>query len=381
MIPDRSSSQGRFDSQDVERTAAEWELRVQRGLTEMEDKQLARWLQRDPRHAAVFAEMRETSQLLDQLRDPLLAKECARQDSLREVDPVAGSSASLTWQKQRKWLFPAILAAAAAVVFAWLPWRGPFSAELPFAQVAATDVGGWRKLELPDGSVVQLNTDSAVEVLYTAAERRVRLTRGEAFFSVARNSARPFWVEARTVAVRAVGTAFNVRHRAEAIEVLVTEGKVRVDSDTRSASLPASSLPTTTGAIPTNVRNEPMAPSNSGERLLIAGQKALVPIAVDPTQPATPISIDSIELPRIGRALAWQERRLEFADVPLCEVVAEFNRYNHHKLVIDDPTLAARMFGGAFTPNGYESFVEILQQSFGIVAERRDNETILRPAR
>jgi transmembrane sensor len=87
---------------------------------------------------------------------------------------------------------------------------------------------------LPDGSVLQLNTDSVVETAYSPTERRVRLKKGEAFFSVAKNPQRPFWVDVGAVSVRAVGTAFNVRFRPEAVEVLVKEGKVSVNQATLS---------------------------------------------------------------------------------------------------------------------------------------------------
>ena len=106
--------------------------------------------------------------------------------------------------------------------------RPPAAAPDSYVQGVATDVGEFRNVLLPDGSVVGLNTNSVVEIVYSAAERRIRLTRGEAFFTVAKNPNRPFWVEADGVSVRAVGTAFDVRDRPDAIEVLVREGKVQV---------------------------------------------------------------------------------------------------------------------------------------------------------
>src|SRR5204863_5888557 len=80
----------------------------------------------------------------------------------------------------------------------------------------------------PDGSVVELNRGAVVSAHFTASERRMRLVSGEANFKVAKDPQRPFVVEARGVAVRAVGTAFNVRIDAVSVEVLVTEGVVNV---------------------------------------------------------------------------------------------------------------------------------------------------------
>ena len=65
-------------------------------------------------------------------------------------------------------------------------------------------------MKLPDGSIVELNTSSTAAIAFSPAERRVRLTQGEGHFSVAKDAGRPFVVEARGLAVRAVGTMFNV---------------------------------------------------------------------------------------------------------------------------------------------------------------------------
>ena len=66
---------------------------------------------------------------------------------------------------------------------------------------------GYESRALDDGTVVELNGGAEIEVQFTAAERRLRLVRGEAHFQVAKNPLRPFVVEAGGVAVRAVGTA------------------------------------------------------------------------------------------------------------------------------------------------------------------------------
>jgi transmembrane sensor len=343
----------------VERIAAEWMVRAQQGLTADEKRRLQAWLHRDRRHAALFAEMQATSKLLDQLRDPLLA-------GPRSVDADSAlASASVVFApRKHPFRFVPAVGAAAALALGLFLWRGdPGSAE-NFHQALSTQLGGWSNVQLPDGSNVQLNTETSVNVHYTNAERRVRLVRGEAFFTVAKNQSRPFWVEAGDVSVRAVGTAFNVRFRTDAIEVLVTEGKVQLE---------ATALRHGDSADPTR----PAARVIEEKPFLVAGQKARVPTAATPAEAKALIAIDRIDLPQIGRALAWQERRLEFADSPLADVVAEFNRYNAHKLVIADPALAARRFGGAFTPGGYEGFLEVLELSFGVVAEHQAHQTVL----
>jgi len=327
---------------ELERVAAEWFFRRDAGFSREEAAGFQRWLDEDERHAPAFADIDGTWKTL----------RAAQPEVMRVVSPV---------RRRRLLFFPAALAAAAAiaigVVVGW-----PTSHGATFAEQAATEIGGLRKMDLPDGSFVTLNTDSAVDVQFTAVERRIRLLRGEAHFTVASNPRQPFVVEASGVAVRAVGTVFNVRRRADAVEVLVTEGKVRVDDAARGESLLATA--------------PAVAAGRGGEPLLRAGEKVVVAVrresASEPS-PATAISAAEIE-----QALAWQKRRLEYVDVPLSEIVADFNRYNQHCLVISDARLSAQRFGGTFPAGDYRSFVQLLESTFGVVVERRERETILR---
>ena len=343
----------------IERAAAAWSLRRQSGLRDDEQREFEAWLQRDARHAATFAEMDETSQLLDQLRDPALV-------GTRVVPFDAPFVAdTMPTPKRRGWPVPVGLAAAAVLALVGIFGMKYQTARENYTQSFATEVGASRVVNMPDGSRLRLNTDSIVEVAYTAAERRVRLKRGEAFFSVAKNPSRPFWVDAAAVSVRAIGTEFNVRFRPQqSVEVLVKEGRVSVNQTTPPA--PA----TTLGVVPVSAS----APGH----LLAAGEQATVSLPAAGKREILPVVVATVAAARLENALAWQEGRLEFTDTPLAEVVAEFNRYNRHRLTIDDPSLGAEPFGGSFAANGYEAFVEVLEQSFRIVAERRSGETILR---
>ena len=352
------------DALALERAAAEWALRLQRGLRDDEQREFEAWLQCDPRHAAIFAEMDETSRLLDQLRDPALAgTDVAPSEALFTAD-------APTAPGRRRWLAPIALAAAAVVMMA-----GIFSVKLRTAREnysasLATELGASRTMEMPDGTVLRLNTDSVVEVAYTASERRVRLKRGEAFFSVAKNPQRPFWVDVGTVSVRAVGTAFNVRFRTHSVEVLVKEGKVSVNR--------AATAPPAAAAVATPAAAGAEAGDSAPAHLLVAGEQATVSLPVKDASEPPRILVAAVAAQRLESTLAWQKGRLEFTDTPLTDVVAEFNRYNRHQLSIGDPSLGAEPFGGTFAPQGYEAFLEVLEQSFGITGERRGNETILR---
>eukprot|EP01036_Dinobryon_divergens_P015726 gene15726-biopygen13930 len=113
----------------------------------------------------------------------------------------------------------------------------------PPRHTAETAVGAFQKFDLPDGSVAQLNTDSAIDAAFTATERRIRLVRGEVFFTVTKDPSRPFIVTSGPVAVRAVGTAFNVNLKAATVDVLVTEGVVELNRPSPAVPTDATAAP------------------------------------------------------------------------------------------------------------------------------------------
>lgn len=349
MKPD--SRQPAHDPELIEAEAAVWLSLRDRGLNESETAEFMRWMQEDPRHAETFAALDATWRDFNRLA-------AARPEGAGEGD--ADLLAPRLRPRRRAPLVWGGLAAAAAVALACVGvWQ--FFSPRPTAE---TEIGGFRELRLADGSVVQLNTDSAVRTRFTAGERRVELLRGEAFFDVAANPARPFIVGAGGVAVRAVGTAFNVRLREAAVEVLVTEGKVQVNDSLKGGSL----LGVDAAGAPS---------------LLVQGEMAVIPASATAESQAATSSAAVVALVapvEVERALAWQERRLDFEARPLGEVVAEFNRYNRTKLVIADPRLGAQRFSGSFRAEGYEPFVRLLEQNFGVAAVREGDDIVLRRA-
>ncbi len=337
----------------IEATAAAWLSLRDRGMSAAETAEFVRWLQQDPRHATVFDELNRVWQDFDRLGSvpaPGAANPAPEGDLLApRFRPRA--------HPRQLWPALGVAAAAAILLLGAIFLRGPRHA-------AETAIGAFQKLDLPDGSVAQLNTDTAIDTTFTATERRVRILRGEVHFTVTKDPARPFIVTVGQVAVRAVGTAFNVRQRGTEVEVLVTEGRVRLDRSTNGESLLAASSPA----------EEPP--------LLVAGERATV---IQPASTAAPApivaTVQKVSDPEVQRALAWQERRLEFDSVPFDEVVREFNRYNQRKLVIGDAHLAARRFSGTFRADGYDALARLLEKDFGVTVVRTGGEIVLRETR
>ncbi|MCX6951182.1 MAG: FecR domain-containing protein, partial [Verrucomicrobia bacterium] len=256
----------------------------------------------------------------------------------------------------RRWSLVRLVVGCAAALalgaLGWWQWGRVASS----AQHYATSAGGYERVVLADGTVVELNASSEVSVALTPGERRVALLRGEGHFTVAHDRARPFIVSAGGVAVRAVGTAFNVRLLASAVEVLVTEGKVSVSDPVA----PAASL-----SAPTFIA--------ANERTLIATAPAAAPSAVAPA--ASPV-VERIAPDAIREALSWQERKLVFSDTPLRDVIAQFNCRNRLQLVLGDAALGERPVGGTFAADNAEAFVRLLEGS-GSIAVERQGETVV----
>jgi len=84
----------------------------------------------------------------------------------------------------------------------------------------------------------------------------------------------------------------------------------------------------------------------------------------------------------VQAALAWARPWLEFSDIPLAQVVTEFNLRNQVQLELGDPELGSLRIGGGFRPDNVEGFVRLLASGKGIIVLHPDaNRIVLRKAR
>lgn len=222
----------------------------------------------------------------------------------------------------------------------------------PATHIYETAVGAQRTVNLSDGSSVELNTNSRLEVRYTRKARDLRLVSGEAYFDVAPNKARPFSVYTRDGVVRAVGTDFVVRLRGQRVEVTVTEGTVELASFTR----PPEVLRLDRAA---RLERRPLARVSATPGLV---EGAVV--ARDVVETA------NIPAPEATRRLAWRQGMLVFAGEPLSEVVADVGRYTDIDIEIVDPSLKSLKVGGYFRVGEVDPMLEALSGSFGVRVER-----------
>ena len=363
------------DDEAVEATAAAWLAQQDDGLSPAEEAEFARWRGADGRHETAVRRLEGAWSALQQLRDfrPEAQKHPDR-DLLRAA----------TRRRARVVSFPAMASAAvaASLILAAAWWFvGTSRDTYPAARHYATTVDGYQRVSLEDGSTLELNGNSEMNVHYLPTARRVRLIRGEAHFTVAKDPLRPFSVEAGNIAVRALGTAFNVRMAASEVEVLVTEGKVDVDQTARRAleSQQSRREPENGGKLDEASR----APTTSNPTRLGVNERAIIPLgpparrAPDEAFATAMPVVERVAPEMIREALAWQSSRLLFIDTPLGEAVAQFNRRNQVQLVIGDSELAALPIGGRFRADNFEGFVRLLEAGGDIVVARPDPNRIV----
>jgi transmembrane sensor len=215
-----------------------------------------------------------------------------------------------------------------------------------------TELGEWRTAQLTDGTQVRIGPDSVLRVAFGDDHRTVRLIRGEAMFSVAKDSSRPFFVQSEMIGVLAVGTEFRVSHWRGEDVVAVSEGNVAVYRDGRDAMR---------GAVPVPPAQVAAA---TGGVALVAGEQ----VSVTRATRSSPVAKQKIN---VDYEQAWADGWLVYEGKTIAEVAGEFNRRNRIKILVTEPSIAARrlvFFRGSATDP--ESFVSALAASSDIVVVR-----------
>lgn len=94
-----------------------------------------------------------------------------------------------------------------------------------------TPRGGQYTVVLPDGTKIWLNAASSLKypTEFSGTERRVELS-GEAYFEVAKNAAKPFFVKTASQTVKVLGTHFNINSYTDekVTRTTLLEGSVHV---------------------------------------------------------------------------------------------------------------------------------------------------------
>ncbi|HAA41520.1 FecR family protein [Pseudomonas poae] len=290
--------------------ASGWYFRLQaEDVTPADMDAFAAWLGQGPAQDDAWQEVQA---MLGGLREPARV--------IRRAEQAAWRKPARAWQR---------CACAAAVLLAVgltvqnTPWLDRLRADY------TTGTGESRSIELADGSHLQLNTDSAVQIRLSGGERQIRLLRGEGFFDVTKDSTRPFVVQSGDGWVKVVGTQFSVARRDAQTRVQVAQGKVQVSAGSGEP-----------------VYLEP------GRAVEYQGQRLAEVHAFDPAS-----------------GFAWRQRQLVFRQQPLSEVVSELNRYWPGKTLVLGDALRNRVVSGVFEIDKPEAVIKALEYTLNLRAE------------
>jgi transmembrane sensor len=299
----------------LEAQAARWRIRrSDPDFTDQDSAAFETWISADPARAVAFAKVDRTWDLMESLRENDLPEPAAHK-----------------YQLSRR-------AMAAALVVAI--GTGTLWLALDKGQTISTVIGEQRTVRLSDGSLVSLNTDTAIDLEFGANSRTLILRRGEAVFQVAKDPKRPWRVKVAGMQIEALGTIFGVRTNGADSRVLMLKGLVKITNPGR-----------------TSIK----AYASTGDAALVS---------------RSAVRVVSPRSGEIDRLLSWRQGVLEFSGQSVQQIAEEFNRYNTSKIIVVNPETAQLKFGGRFGTHEGHQFVEALCSGFPVRAFDGDDGNI-----
>ncbi len=341
--------------------AAQWLAKLERGLRGTEGASLREWA-REPANRAAIVDIARSWHGPEVLA------------ILAEIFPINRPMAVRTSRGSAASLIAVAASTVVVVLAAWMlseqglrpSWAGSGSAAADlnprsYLRVTkaryTTAVGERREIELPDKSLMKLNTNTSVVVTYSARERDVWLAQGEATFEVVHEEERPFFVHAdHRYGFLAVGTQFDVRVLTpEIVQLIVTEGTVKLfDQPLEHPETPALAR---------------LRANMTDEDTFI---EALQRVQLEP----------GLQFPRKLAAdeandlLAWQHDRIIFRGQPLENALAEMSRYTNARFVLSDGYLRTIPVIGDFRTGDIDGFLRSLRRDYHIDSQPESNGRI-----
>jgi transmembrane sensor len=341
----------------IQSEAADWLVEFQTGEPDaLTRERFTGWLGSSPEHVRAYIELVafwEDASLYDRGRainvEALIAAARAEPNVVPLMEPGSTEPKTRPARAYRSWAGGLPMRVGIAACLALLAIAAFVISQPP---IYSTGIGEQRTVRLADGSSVELDAVSRIQVHFSAHERRVDLLEGQALFRVAKNAQQPFVVVSGGTRVRDVGTQFDINRRPSGTVVTVLEGRV-------SVTRPDWSIPDRISAL------EPLRPIevDAGEQVLVA------PHMIPRLQPAN-----------LTTATAWTRNELIFDATPLPEAAAEFNRLNTRQLVIEGQQLQSFHISGVFPaldPASLPRFVHFLRAQPGIQVTETDNRIIV----
>ena len=315
------------NSRENQARAAAWiEERESDDWSNARQAELDAWIAESPAHLVAF------------LRAETVWKHADRLRALSNPGPMKPETDGSSTRKAT------VFKIAAAFAFVSLAGVGAVALfQGPKAQTYSTTIGGRETLTLDDGSQIELNTDTTVRVAYDGGNRNVWLDKGEAYFNVVHDAARPFVVTLGSRRVTDLGTKFFIRRDQDRIQVALVEGKARFDTA--------------------------LEPAQSQQTVLTPGDIV--------TATAESISLKREPSRNLSNQLGWRRGMLVFDHATLAEVATEYNRYNRTKLVVAGAEAQRLTISGTLPATDLGAFTRLATKFFNLHVEQREGEIVV----
>jgi transmembrane sensor len=328
--------------------ARDWFTLMQSGaVTEVQRQQLQQWLSESPAHAQAYREYEaiwnDLGNLAASEEGEALRHSVAPGIFARVFSSLAANTGKLFASMTPTAGAGAAVAATLVVALLVLSLR-PQPVERQSFVTATSEV---RALTLEDGSLVTLGAKSELNVWFSDVGRHIELIRGQAFFDVSKDPARPFWVQSGDSLVKVVGTQFDVRRGSNRTRVAVAEGIVNVFAAV--------------------VQGEDSKPTGDPV-VLTAGKSVQKPMYRE---------FDEVSDVAVKDVATWRQGRLVYRKASLAEVVADANRYSEGTIALGTGALKDLEVTAAFKTDQMDVLPEMLAQILPIVAYREEGNRIL----
>ncbi|MGL1956264.1 MAG: FecR domain-containing protein [Colwellia sp.] len=346
----------------IEEEAATWLIRLdgEQVLSLNEKKDLKEWLSRSPTHRDELHEQNKFwgNQVLTEMLIP-------------KVESVTNKGTRKSILPFWHGLFPshglkAVTVAFSVAIVGLLVFFQSNDVLLKSNGVYTTKIGEQTRTVLADGSVIELNTNSQVNVEYGEDFRNIRLLKGEAHFIVAKNLQRPLRVYAKYGRVEAVGTEFTIHIKQRDVDVLVTEGRVELSALTQQNA---------------GINND----SINSDNFYQGYSKKLTTIDVGQSATFTPftslstLTSDSLAIVNnkdLNQSQAWRNGWLIFSGESLEQVLEEMKRYSNVSIDILDSEIKQLPIGGRFKVGDINGVLFALENNFDIKITRLNESHI-----
>lgn len=330
--------------------AVEWYEKMQGATDATTQAAFDVWLSEGPENRQAYLEAELLHETLGEL-----AHAPEAQDLILGAGDISVEH-NLAPERQRKALYgltgmamAACLAVFSAVNLGWFNT----SSDVPTAvmvskQSFSTAPAEIRKELLSDGTRLVVGPSTMIDVQFDEGKRRVSLLSGEAYFDVAKDSSRPFFVETEDTSVKVVGTRFDVKTRSQGASIGVVEGVVHVFNGRSTARKQGSSM------LPTTLLAGQSARSDGVQDIIVEN------------------SLSSSEL------AAWRNGRLVYRGSKLQDVVFDANRYlKQHTIRLNDDTLGSEKITLSVDVDNLDELPLMLSELLNLTVLSSSLETVL----